>query len=128
MRESESRNQRSWKVTDFAITGVPMDVKSVLERARDMLCIGREWIDHSPEERDNWKGHADLVEQQITHCLTTLPSETALTKEMIDAGAQILLQRFGGLGAFLVPGHYEEDIAKEIYDAMIAANRHRASD
>ena len=60
---------------DYATSGVPMDVASVLKRARETLAIGRAAVHDTKRERLNWRGHADLVEQQITACLESLTSE-----------------------------------------------------
>lgn len=57
----------------YATEGVPMDVESVLKRARETLKLGRAFAGDSYEEFQNWCGHADLVEQQITAALEQLP-------------------------------------------------------
>lgn len=65
------------RVTPFAISHVPLDPISTLKRAREGLGIGCQFIDDSQEERDNWKGHADLLMQQITECLRLADARSA---------------------------------------------------
>lgn len=66
----------------YATEGVPMDVRSVLKRARETLQLGRSFAGDSYEEFQNWYGHADMVEQQITAALDALPAEAALPSGM----------------------------------------------
>lgn len=50
--------------------------QTALARALSTLAIGREFVDVSSAERQNWKGHAHLVEQEINSVLDKWRIET----------------------------------------------------
>jgi len=41
------------------------EARQLLWISKEMLQLGRGFIDVNQQERDNWKGHAQLVEQRI---------------------------------------------------------------
>ena len=95
----------------------PHSYRGLLERAKETLAIGRAFIDMSQEERDNWKGHASMVEQQITECLASHEPEHGfedLTKYRPGYWRDQILLTHNGLKTV-------EAVAKAFNDALYSA-------
>lgn len=76
----------------------PTDWRLALAHALSTLEIGRQFIDTNQQERDNWKGHARIVEDEIKAALAAAPATSPQTGHLDCLAAR----KAGGTGPICV--------------------------